>query len=105
VSPDEDRTFALDRLPGPWEVVWSWINPFARKVPVPTIVHIIMRTATLASADRARAVERDADLYVRPPIQGFGLLDFERLRAIVDVGYQHTAALLASWRGQPSVKR
>ncbi len=101
VSPDEDRSFALDRIPGPWEVLWSWINPFRTSMSVPTVLHIIMRTATLASADRARAVERDADLYLRPPIDNFGLLDFDRIREIVDVGYRYAVGVLSLWRKPP----
>ena len=87
VSPDEDRTFAIERLPSPWAVLWSWIHPFRLSMSVPTILHIIMRTATLASADRARTVERDADLYLRPPVQEFGLLEFHRIGDIVEAAY------------------
>jgi NTE family protein/lysophospholipid hydrolase len=87
VSPDVDDAFVAERLPTPWSVLASWLSPMRRALRVPTIVHVMMRTATLASADRAREAERQADLYLRPAIGPYGLLEFERIRDIVDVGY------------------
>lgn len=100
VSPDQERTFAVPAIPSPWQVFWSWILPFRTSIVVPSIVQIMMRTATLASAGRARAVERDADLYLRPPVDAFGLLDFERIHQIVDAGYTYAGARLAKWKAE-----
>ncbi len=94
VSPDEDRTFAITTVPSPWAVLWSWLNPWRVGMDVPTVLHILTRTATLASADRARAVEDDADLYLRPPVQDFGLLDFGRIRDIVAASYHYTRTIV-----------
>lgn len=101
VSPDEERAFAIGTIPSPWQVFWSWVLPFRTAISVPSIVQIMMRTATLASAGRARAVERDADLYLRPPVDHFGLLDFDRIRDIVSAGHAYARERLASFTAPP----
>jgi len=97
VSPEVEAGFAIERVPSPWEVLWSWVNPLRSALVVPTIVHVMMRTATLASAERARSVAADADLYLCPPISAYGLLDFHRLREIVDTGYRYAGDRLKEW--------
>ena len=96
VSPDEDQTFALAQVPSPWVVLWSWLSPFRVSMSVPTVLHILIRTATLASADRARAVGDAADLYLRPPVQQFGLLEFSRIGDIVQSAYVYTRGVVGN---------
>jgi predicted acylesterase/phospholipase RssA/CRP-like cAMP-binding protein len=97
VSPKEERRFAVTGFPSPWSAALRWLGSSAMNAP--TIVDIMTRAVTLTSARRARFVEREADVFVAPPIDAFGLLDFHRIDAIVEAGYRHTLAQLTQSRG------
>ena len=74
----------------------KWIVPIAAGGPN----DIMTRAVTLTSARRARFVEREADHYLAPPIDAFGMLEFERIDEIVEVGYRHALAALTAHRGE-----
>jgi predicted acylesterase/phospholipase RssA len=58
----------------------------------------MLRTTDVASSQKTREVKRDVDLCLRPPIDRYGVLEFERLDEIVDVGYRYALETLASMR-------
>lgn len=97
VSPKEERRFAMQAFPSPWSAALRMLG--ATPVEAPTIVDIMTRAVTLTSARRARHVARDADVYLSPPIDDFGMLQFERLEEIVEVGYRHAIEELGPRRG------
>ncbi len=48
-----------------------------------------------------------ADLYVRPPVEQFKILDFSIAETAVDIGYEHGATMIGEWvaaRGGPPVR-
>jgi hypothetical protein len=49
-------------------------------------------------------VKQDADLCLRPPIDGYGVLEFELLDEIADVGYRYASQKLAAIRSDASFK-
>jgi predicted acylesterase/phospholipase RssA len=51
----------------------------------------------LHSASREREALDSADFTLRPPIEGFGLMDFHGLDRLVEVGYQHAREEVAKW--------
>lgn len=96
VSPKEERQFAISAFPSPWAAAMRFLG--ATPVEAPTILDIMTRAVTLTSARRARFVEREADYYLAPPIDGFGMLEFERIDEIVEVGYRHALEVLTPKR-------
>jgi predicted acylesterase/phospholipase RssA len=78
----------LADLPSNLEAVIRRMNPFARKYTVPTAVDVVMRTMTVGRP--SSHPERDADLYVRPPVDGWGMTDFGATNAMIAVGYNAT---------------
>ena len=98
VSPKEERQFAMTAFPSPWAAALRFLG--AAPVDAPTILDIMTRAVTLTSARRARFVEREADVYIAPPIDAFGMLEFERIDEIVEVGYRHAMQLLTPRRGE-----
>lgn len=98
VSPKEERQFAMSEFPSPWAAAMRLLG--AAPVEAPTILDIMTRAVTLTSARRARFVEREADYYLAPPIDGFGMLEFERIDEIVEVGYRHAIQTLTPRRGE-----
>jgi len=97
VSPEKDVGIDAGGFPSPWKIFWSRVLPFKKRKQVPGILDILMRTTMLASANRTARVKRSVDLYLRPPIDNFGMLDFEKMSEIVEVGYRYTLEAAAGW--------
>ena len=56
-----------------------------------------------SSSQKTRDVKKNADLCLRPPIDGYGVLEFELLDEIADVGYRYTKKTLDELRAQESL--
>ncbi len=90
-------------IPSEWRIFWHKVLPFARPIPVPGLPAIVMRTLLLASAHRTALVERDADLVLKPPLNTYGLLEFNKIHDIAELGYRYTLGSAARWRAGRSV--
>ena len=98
VSVEQDEAFCCTRVPTVWEIVRGKFTRQKPAAPFPSMLEILLRSVTLASARREREILHDADLVFHPPINQFALMDFQSLHAIVNVGYEHARAELAAWR-------
>lgn len=96
VSPREDLSFNLSAFPSPWRLLWDRLLGRAPST-APTILNILMRTTMLASVNHSAGVVGAADLYLQPPISGFGMLQFDSLPAIVEVGHRYAREHLPAW--------
>ncbi len=95
--------FDCGEFPSPWRLLWGRILPFVKRLDVPSIGAILMRTTEVSSAQRAIEVVRDADLCLRPPIDAFGVLDFARIDEIVEAGFRYAQQTLQQLQGDPSM--
>ena len=97
VSVEEDAMFTCDRVPTTWEVFRSkfWGGPTVR---FPSLMEMAMRASLLHSASRERHSLEEADLCLRPPIDEFGLMDFDRLDDIAEAGYTYAREALRAWQ-------
>ena len=100
VSPEEDVRMPsfYNILPSAWAYIWSRLNPFKKKIVVPTILDIMMRTILLSSINQSNRVREEADHYFYPPIDQFGLLDFKSLYDISTAGYEYAMQELEDWK-------
>jgi len=81
-----------------WRVLWSRINPLARPIKVPNMAAVLQRSVEIASVAMQReALLRGVDLYIRLPVQHYGMLDFHAAPTISDVGYRMARTRLAEW--------
>jgi len=87
------------RYPGAWTVLWSRINPFDRKHRLPGIVQIMGRTTMLNSIYHVRKAGEGSDFHLNPPVQGFGMLEFDAIDAIVEAGYRYARERIEEWKG------
>jgi predicted acylesterase/phospholipase RssA len=99
VSPDKDVMLGegLERIPSPAEILWSWINPFKRAVRIPTIMTVMGRVAVVNSLFRKNIAIRLADFLVDVPVDDYGLLQFDALDEMVEVGYHHALDRIQAW--------
>jgi NTE family protein/lysophospholipid hydrolase len=106
VSLGKDLEVHGARLPSPWRVLADWVNPFAQRVDRPNIVNLVMRATVLSSVRKTEAVKKLVDLYIQPPVNRFGLMEFRSLEEIAEAGYAHTRKALAEWIAQrPDIAR
>jgi predicted acylesterase/phospholipase RssA len=91
VSLEEDASFVADRVPTPWEVL-------RRRARFPTLMEVVLRASLLHSTRREQLALAEADLTLRPPVEGFSMMDFPRLAELVALGYDYTRSAVASWR-------
>lgn len=64
-------------------------------LPTPTLVELFLRAVSLGTASRTAAVARDADLFLRPPVEHFGTAALEAFEEIERLGYEHARDRLA----------
>ncbi|EEP77946.1 IMP-specific 5'-nucleotidase 1 [Uncinocarpus reesii 1704] len=77
-----------DSLSGFWALVNRW-NPFSSLPNPPTLSEIQARLAYVSSVDALeRAKTMPGCLYMRPPIDAFGTLEFGKFDEIYQVGYK-----------------
>ncbi|MBL9036897.1 MAG: cyclic nucleotide-binding domain-containing protein [Archangium sp.] len=105
VSPEEDVSMTHAEFPSPWTMLWNRLWPRRQRIAVPSINDILMRTLMLGSASRTHQVRREVDLYLRPPIDRFGMLEFDGMRDIAKVGYDYALQHLPKWAESWQPKR
>ena len=107
VVPPVDLNLHAPQLysPSGWRLALDRLNPFTAPTSIPGIVSILQRAGQLPSLHtrRLRLAAELADLYVRPPVEQFKILDFSIAETVVDIGYEHGATMIGEWvaaRGQ-----
>ena len=87
-----------DSLSGAWALFNRW-NPFSSFPNPPTLSEIQARLAYVSSVDALeRAKTMPGCLYMRPPIDPYGTLDFAKFDEIYQVGYRYGMEFLARLR-------
>ena len=73
------------------------LNPFAKPQALPGIADVLIRSTVLSQVPGRRGALDDdrVDLLLRPPVAGFGILDFKGGIALIDAGYRYAAGALA----------
>ena len=87
-----------DTLSGMWALLNRW-NPFSNYPNPPTLSEIQARLAYVSSVDALeRAKTTPGCLYMRPPIDPFGTLEFNKFDELYQVGYKYGMEYLAQLR-------
>jgi predicted acylesterase/phospholipase RssA len=98
VSVDRTGAFTAERIPTPWEAFLARFGRGHREVRFPSLFEVVVRASLLHGALVERANAQHADVTVHPALGDFGLLEFERMDEIVEMGYQRAHTTLGRWR-------
>lgn len=91
------QTFG-DSLSGMWAILNRW-NPFSSHPNPPTLAEIQARLAYVSSVDALeKAKAMPGCVYMRPPIDAYGTLDFGKFDEIYLTGYRYGKELLGKMR-------
>ncbi|KAL2015922.1 hypothetical protein VTK56DRAFT_4536 [Thermocarpiscus australiensis] len=98
---DDDTPQAFgDSLSGMWAFFNRW-NPFSSVPNPPTLAEIQARLAYVSSVDALeRAKTMPGCIYMRPPIDEYGTLDFGKFMEIYAVGYRYGQEFLRKLKEQ-----
>ncbi|KAH8782419.1 neuropathy target esterase-like protein [Hyaloscypha sp. PMI_1271] len=99
LDDDTPQNFG-DSLSGFWAFLNRW-NPFSSFPNPPTLAEIQARLAYVSSVDALERSKRTPGcLYMRPPIDAYGTLDFGKFDDIYQLGYKYGQEFLAKMRDQ-----
>jgi predicted acylesterase/phospholipase RssA/CRP-like cAMP-binding protein len=97
--------FEYDALPSPWSALWHRLSPFREAHRFPTLIDVLMRTATVSNAGQQGRAEDSVDLVLRPPVGEYGLLEFDALDRILATAEAYSRPALAEWLATRSQER
>ena len=87
VSDNEELVCDISRVPSGWPYLW---HKFSKKpAKVPSILEVLFRSTLLAGVKRTNENIALADVYVKPDLSCFGMLEFKKANDIYNKGYQH----------------
>ena len=98
VTVENDAAFLCERVPSNREVLWRFFKPGPAVTSFPSLMEVLIRSSMLHSSYRERMALEEADFRLTPPVDGFTLMDFERLDELAAVGYRYGLDAVERWR-------
>jgi len=83
-----------------WQALWARLNPLARSVKAPNLVDIVNAIVFSNNRYRLNEVWQCADLLIRVPVEAYGLLEFDKYRQIIDLGYHAAREQLQGFKSK-----
>ncbi len=85
-------------MPSPWQLARSFVPFLGGERPrMPSIFAILERTTSVASLSLSQRLSREVDLYLSPPVSGFGSFEWAALERIVATGLEFARERIAQW--------
>ncbi len=101
LNPGKVRHVDLDELPGTWALLRDrWRARARRRYRLPSLTSYLMNVTILYSTSRQRRARELTDLYLCPPLERVGMLDWHRFDAIERQGYEYARGVLAGASAQ-----
>jgi NTE family protein/lysophospholipid hydrolase len=100
VSPESALPMPEVAFPSGWSIFWRRMLPWKEPHAVPTLGGILSRTLMVASVDHSRRMAKEADFFLDLPIEKFGMLAFDQLDELLEVGYEHAKTIVPEMRGR-----
>jgi predicted acylesterase/phospholipase RssA len=109
VFPDVDllRDYDFGPSVSGWQALVSMLarraslNPLAPRDSPPLIFESLVRVLALNSVHQAKTQSGFADVYIRPPVEKYNILDFGAYAQIAGIGYRSAMQALGDWEGAP----
>jgi predicted acylesterase/phospholipase RssA/CRP-like cAMP-binding protein len=97
-SPELAEPYAYDDDITSWRFLLARANPAAKKeVLAPSIIDVVTQTMGLASKWNRRQQLRSTDVLIEPPVEDYGLFDYDAFDDLVEAGYRTTMQALERW--------
>jgi NTE family protein/lysophospholipid hydrolase len=103
VSCETHLRVNYEKMPSPWAVLWSRILPFKKTIHVPSIFDVLICANSLAGSQQINKVKADADFYLHPPVDEFGMLEFTAMEKLIEIGYQYAKKEIENWKNKEGI--
>ena len=81
-----------------WQALAGKLNPLRRKDrSAPLIFESLVRVLALNDVHQAKTKRGFADVYIRPPVEQYNILDFGAYQQIAEIGYRSAMEALGEW--------
>lgn len=90
-----ERTLGYTEIPSSWSLLRRRFLPGGKRLPVPGLASVLMKSTMLAGAERAARVRDEVELYLSPPVQKIGLLRWKAFPQVAAIGYEHATGRLS----------
>ena len=96
VSPEKEMVPSFNKFPNQSKLLLKKIflkkkfNKEYGSMNIPTLGDIMMRAVMASSAYKVKEVSKMSHIFLTPPIEKFGLLDFHAVDELVELGYKYT---------------
>ncbi len=100
VFPDVDllRDYRFGPSVSGWQALASKLNPLRRQdESAPLIFESLVRVLALNDVHQAKTKRAFADVYIRPPVEKYNILDFGAYTQIAEIGYRSARRALEAW--------
>lgn len=91
-----ERELDYTEVPSPWRVLAGRFMPGMKRIPVPGLMNVVMKSTMIAGMERAGRTRETVDLYLSPQVQRIGLLRWDAFDQLVEIGYRHAIDALSS---------
>ena len=89
------RRIAHDDVPGTWALLRDRLRPRAKRLyRLPSLAAYLMNVTVLYSVSRQRQSRKLTDVYMSPPLERVGMLQWNRFDQIVAQGHAHACEVL-----------
>jgi NTE family protein/lysophospholipid hydrolase len=83
-----------------WQSLWNRLNPWTKNLEFPSIGDVMMRSLMITNKQTLNITKQIVDLFLEPPVLSFGLLDFDKVRELADIGYQYGIEKIGKWQSE-----
>lgn len=83
----------------------AWRRLTGAREAMPSLLHILTRTSTMASTRRAATAADLVDLYLKPPVHDIPTMAWRSVPRAADIGDDYARPILAEWAEQQPVVR
>ncbi len=100
VFPDVDllRDYRFGPSISGWQALATKLNPLGRRdSSAPLIFESLLRVLALNDVHQAKTKRLFADVYIRPPVEKYNILDFGAYAKIANAGYRSAMEALGDW--------
>lgn len=101
VFPDVDllRDYHFGPSVSGWQALAGKLNPLRHEDGgAPLIFESLIRVLALNDVHQAKTKRGFADVYIRPPVEKYNILDFGAYAQIADIGYHSAMEALEDWQ-------
>ncbi|MEM9006916.1 MAG: patatin-like phospholipase family protein, partial [Cyanobacteria bacterium P01_F01_bin.86] len=96
--------FTYETVPSAFKIFWSWLNPWSSPIDFPNLADILAMSMGVNSINNYERSFAAADLALTPPLDQYGLFDFEAIDEIIQVAHAYATEQLKTCPPQiPSI--